>query len=140
MPNFHGEDVGVCTLETLKIYNRMADAPKVSANRENVDFEAVCQYYGTMGDDVRTLNIPDTITDYVNPDDIVKNWQKIRDIIHSVPSYEECRTAMQKAGCKITVSDIGKTQKFFDECVKYSPYMRRRLTLLRMIDMIGFLY
>jgi hypothetical protein len=44
--------------------------------------------------------------------------------------------AMKKAGCKITVSDIGKKQEFFDVCVKYSPYMRKRLTLLRLRDMI----
>ena len=43
---------------------------------------------------------------------------------------------LEKAGCKITVDEIGKEQDFFDGCVKYSPYMRRRLTLLRMNDMI----
>lgn len=136
MPNFHGEDVGVCTLEILKIYNALAKYETVKARRETVDFDDVYRYYGNMGDDVRALNTPDTITDYVNPDDIADNWQKIRDIIHSVPSFEDCRAAMEKAGCKVTVQDIGKKQDFFDECVKYSPYMRRRLTLLRMINMI----
>lgn len=136
MPNFHGEDVGVCTLETLRIYNALAEKDAVKTKREKVDWENVFAYYGHMSDDVRALNTPDTITDFVNPEDIAKNWPKIREIIHSVPSCEECRDAMQKAGCKITVQDIGKDQKFFDECLKYSPYMRRRLTLLRMIDMI----
>lgn len=136
MPNFHGEDVGVCTLETLKIYNALAEMDAVKTKHEKVDWENVFAYYGNMSDDVRALNTPDTITDFVDPEDIAKNWPKIREIIHSVPSFKECREAMQKAGCKITVQDIGKNQEFFDECVKYSPYMRRRLTLLRMIDMI----
>ena len=43
---------------------------------------------------------------------------------------------MKKAGCKITVADIEKDQEYFDLCVKYSPYMRKRLTLLRLKDMI----
>ena len=55
-----------------------------------------------------------------------------------MPSYRECETAMKKAGCKITVEDIGKDQNFFNDCVKYSPYMRKRLTLLRLRDMIKY--
>ena len=43
---------------------------------------------------------------------------------------------MEKAGCKITVADIGKPQALFDGCMRYSPFMRKRLTLLRMYTMI----
>ena len=43
---------------------------------------------------------------------------------------------MKKAGCKLTVEDIGKSQELVDSCIKYSPYMRYRLTLLRLRDMI----
>ena len=35
------------------------------------------------------------------------------------------------------LADIGKEQKLFDDCMKYSPYMRKRLTLLRLGGMIG---
>ena len=65
-----------------------------------------------------------------------EKWGEIKKIIRSVPSYDECKAAMLKAGCKITVEDIEKPQTLFDNCVKYSPYMRKRLTLLRMKDMI----
>ena len=36
-----------------------------------------------------------TITDGVNPKDIEKNWDKIREIIASVPSYDEIYAATQ---------------------------------------------
>lgn len=65
-----------------------------------------------------------------------ENWNRIREIIRSVPGYDECKTAMMKAGCKITVDDIGKSKSLFEKCAEYSPYMRRRLTLLRMKNMI----
>lgn len=136
IPNYHGEDVGVATLEMLKIYNALADRESVKGVKEELDWEDIYSFYGSMADDVRRLNTPDTITDGVNPADIEAKWQEIRDIIHGVPSYETCLEAMKKAGCKITVQDIGKDEKLFADCVKYSPYMRRRLTLLRMIDMI----
>lgn len=136
IPNYHGEDVGVCTLEMLKFYNELASYEKAVGVKENVDWEKVFSVYGDMAEDVKKLNFPENIADSVEPEKIGECWKEIRDIIHSVPSYEECKAAMVKAGCKITVSDIEKDQNYFDLCVKYSPYMRKRLTLLRLKDMI----
>ncbi|MBE6715354.1 MAG: sn-glycerol-1-phosphate dehydrogenase [Ruminococcaceae bacterium] len=136
IPNYHGEDVGVCTLEMLKFYNELAENKNVTGIRENVDWEKVFEVYGDMAENVRSLNFPENIVDTVIPELIGEKWEKITEIIRSVPSYEECKDAMRKAGCKITVSDIEKEQSYFDLCVKYSPYMRKRLTLLRLRDMI----
>lgn len=136
IPNFHGEDVGVCTLEMLEFYGKLAENEAVTGVTENVDWEKVFSVYGDMADDVRKLNFPENIVDSVNPADIAEFWQKIREIIGSVPSYKEVKAAMTSAGCKITVADIEKEQEYFELCVKYSPYMRKRLTLLRLRDMI----
>ncbi len=136
IPNYHGEDVGVCTLSMLKFYNELALNEKVIGVTEKVDWEKVFSVYGNMAEEVKMLNFPDNIVDCVEPEKIGKCWSEIRDIIHSVPSYEECLSAMQKAGCKLTVNDIEKEPEYFDLCVKYSPYMRKRLTLLRLKDMI----
>ena len=136
IPNLHGEDVGVCTLETLRIYNTLAEKEKISAVREIENWVGVFNFYGKMSPQVAKMNFPDNIIDEVDTDDLEEKWEEIRQIIKSVPSYEECKTAMQKAGCKITVEDIEKTPELFNNCVKYSPYMRKRLTLLRIINMI----
>ena len=76
------------------------------------------------------------IVDGVSPDTLEKKWNEICDIIHSVPSYDEVKSAMINAGCKITTEDIDKDKDFFNKCVRFSPYMRKRLTLLRLKDMI----
>ena len=136
IPNLHGEDVGVCTLEMLKFYNELANHAEIDTQYESVDWEDVYSYYGEMADNVRELNHPDNVIDDVKPEKLKECWPEIVKIIHSVPSYEECLAAMKTAGCKITVADIGKSQKLFADCVKYSPYMRKRLTLLRIRDMI----
>ncbi len=136
IPNFHGEDVGVCTLLMLDYYNKLAEKESIKAVKEYVDWQAVYEYYGEMAEDVKRLNEPKTITDYVDTADLEQKWQEIRDIIHSIPSYEECLEAMKKAGCKLTIEEIEKPQKLVDDCIKYSPYMRYRLTLNRMRDMI----
>lgn len=136
IPNYHGEDIGVCTLKMLEFYNKLAECDSIETAYEKVDWDEVYKFYGDMEDDVRKLNEPENIIDEVDKELLKEKWGEIVKIIHSVPSAEECRKAMETAGCKLTVSDIGKSQKLFDDCVKYSPYMRKRLTLLRIKDMI----
>ncbi|MBQ8254253.1 MAG: iron-containing alcohol dehydrogenase [Clostridia bacterium] len=137
IPNYHGHDVGVSTLNMLKYYGMLASKEKISAKYENVDWDDVYAFYGNLADDVRDVNFPDNIIDGITPESIEENWEAIRNIIREVPSYEECKEAMIKAGCKITVDDIGKDRKLFNDCTRYSPFMRKRLTLLRLSGMIG---
>lgn len=136
LPNLHGDDVGVCTLEMLKYYGELARHSEIEAVKENVNWNEVYDFYGFMADDIKKVNHPENIVDAVSPEKLEASWSKIAQIIKGMPSYEECKLAMEKAGCKITVDDIKKDRAFFDRCVKYSPYMRKRLTLLRLKDMI----
>lgn len=136
VPNYHGEDIGVCTLETLKFYDELAEHRTVGTKRETVDWEDVYGFYGSMAGEVRKLNTPDTVADAVDPAVLKEKWPEIRAIIRSVPSYAECRDLMKRAGCRLTVREIGKEERLFRDCFRYSPYMRRRITLLRLRDMI----
>ncbi len=136
IPNYHGEDIGVCTLYTLKLYNELAELESINTKKEDVDWDDVLSFYGNMADDVRALNFPENIIDKIDPDDLKNKWGRIREIIRGVPSHDECKEAMKKAGCKLEISDIGKSEKLFYDCARYSPYMRKRLTLLRMLGMI----
>ena len=137
IPNLHGDDVGVCTLELLKYYNELAELSSVTAQHERVDWDEIYEFYGPLQDEIKKMNHPDNIIDAVTPEKIEELWSEIVKAIKGVPSYSECKAAMEKAGCKTTVEDIKKNQKLFDDCVKYSPYMRRRLTLLRLNNMIN---
>lgn len=136
-PNYHGEDIGVCTLLMLKYYNELAERETITARKEHLDWDDIYAFYGEMADDVRALNEPTTITDAVEPAVLQQRWPQIRQIIHELPDYDTVYSAMKRAGCKLTAADIGKPQTLLDGCIRYSPYMRRRLTLLRLRDMIG---
>ncbi len=140
IPNYHGDDVGVCTLEVLKLYSCLAEMTSVKAHAENVDWDEVFDYYGSMRDDVYGMNFPTSVTDGITPELICEKWDDVRGAVKSVPSYEECFDAMRRAGCKITVEDIGKSRRLVDDCIKYSPFMRRRMTLLRLQTMIDTLF
>ena len=136
IPNFHGDDVGVATLAVLKYYNELAKRERIETQYETVDWDKVYAFFGNMADEVRKLNSPENIIDSVDPQKLKGLWSQIVSIIGSVPSYEAVLDAMGRAGCKLTYRDIGKPKALFDDCFYYSPYMRKRLTLLRLRDMI----
>ena len=45
IPNFHGEDVGVCTLAMLKYYNELAKCETIKTQNEVVDWDDVYAFY-----------------------------------------------------------------------------------------------
>ena len=90
-----------------------------------------------MAEEVRKMNEPDNIVDQVDPKKLQECWPEVVKIIKGMPSHEKVYAAMKTAGCKLTYEDIGKPKKLFEDCFYYAPYIRRRLTLLRLRDMIA---
>ena len=138
LPNYHGEDVGVATLIMLHYYEELAQWTSVLARREENDWDTIYDDYGPLAEDVRRLNTPDTITDPIDPGEVERLWPEIVAIIRSVPSYEQCLDAMERAGCKTTIRQIGKDREFVARSFRYHPYMRRRLSLRRVANMLEF--
>ncbi len=135
-PNYHGEDVGVATLMMLQYYNELAKRETVTAHKEVNDWDDIYDSYGPLAGDVRKLNTPDTITDPIDPREVERLWPEIVKIVRSVPSYEECLTAMKQAGCKTTAAEIGKPAELVEKSFRYHPYMRRRLSLRRVANLL----
>lgn len=136
IPDFHGEDVGVTTLIVLKYYKQLAGMQHPKFQKEKVDWNDVYAAYGALADDVKKINANGTSTDGVAPGFCEKNWDKIVEIVNGVPDAEEVEAAMKKAGCKLTAEEIGKSPEFMAKAWKYHPYMRNRLSLRRLADMI----
>lgn len=136
IPDYHGEDVGVTTLIVLKYYKRLAELRHPKFQYEKVEWNEVYAAYGALADDVKKINANGTSTDGVVPEFCEKNWDKIVEIVNAVPSAEEVEAAMKKAGCKLTAEEIGKSPELMAKAWKYHPYMRNRLSLRRLADMI----
>ena len=136
LPNYHGEDVGVATLMMLRYYGELAKLPAVTARKEENDWTAIYKAYGQLAEDVRRLNTPDTITDPIDPKEVERLWPDIVEIIRSVPDYDTCLSAMKQAGCKTTIEEIGKSREFVEKSFRYHPYMRRRLSLRRVANLL----
>lgn len=136
LSDFHGRKVGVATLLIMDLYEKLAAKKNVKAHEEITDWDEVYAVYGELADEVRALNTPDTITDGIEPALIEKNWDRIREIVSSVPSAGTIRAAMKRAGAPLTNEKIAVSDELKEEGLKYHPYMRRRLSLRRLANMI----
>ena len=136
LSDFHGRKVGVATLYIMRLYGELYKKERVRAHGDTTNWEEVYADYGALAPEVKRLNTPRTVTDGLDPAALERNWDKVREIIASSPSYEEIRAAMIKAGCAMDNNDIGVSDKLRDSGLKYHPYMRNRMSLRRLLPMI----
>ena len=60
---------------------------------------------------------------------------KIRELIEGLPSVEFIRDYLKSVGAKTTLSELGlpDSDDFAQKSLEFAPYVRRRLTLLKLI-------
>lgn len=137
-PEYHGKKVGVATVICNRIYRSIAEnCLTVKAIKDPTDYDRVySKFHERLVDSVKQLNNP-CITDLVSPEALEKNWDKIRKIIlDELPSDEEMLKLMKTAGAVTEPEDINIAPDFLMDGIRYSPYMRYRLTLLRLLPML----
>ncbi len=137
----HGEKVSVGTMLVLKEYKRIARAIaegrcKVKAY-EGMEEELLEEYFDRKGllRAIQGENQPDLLLE-VDPDRLKESLEEIREILEALPEEEEMAAMLDKAGCKKTVSDIGLTEEVIPLSLVLSPYVRRRLSFLRIGKML----
>ena len=136
-PDYHGRKVGVATVLIAKMYHKLAAIEEIDAVREVVDWDKVYSMYGPIAGDVRALNEP-TITDRVDPAHLTKSWSQIRAIIREeLPTPEEIIALMNTAGAAVTPEEINVSPQLLADGMEYHPFMRYRLTLARLVPMLG---
>ncbi len=138
-PEYHGKKVGVATVICNRIYRNIAERHRtVTAVKDATDWTAVyAKFHERLHEDVKRLNMP-TITELVSPEDLEQNWDKIRTIIlETLPDDETLVGLMKSAGAVTEPEDVHISEEFLLDGLRYSAYMRYRLTLLRLLPMLG---
>jgi len=138
LSDFHGKKVGVATLITNRIYHYLASRENINAGREKISWDKIYEVYGgNFKDEIIKLNNP-TVTTETTPEKVADSWNEIRKIIkNELPSDDELTHLMTLAGAAETLSDISVSYDLGLMGVIYHPYMRRRMTLMRLIPMLG---
>lgn len=129
------------TMLVLEEYKRLAKA--ISEKRckvkeyEDSDEELLLETFGKKGilEKIRKENEPELLLE-VQPEYLKERLPEIAEIIEKLPEPEEMKALLEKAGCRRSLNDIGLSKEEKELSLRLSPYVRRRLTFMRVSKML----
>ena len=137
----HGEMVSVGTMIVLREYKRVAKAIRegrcsVRTQWED-DTELLEKTFGSRGffEGIVEENKPEPLLK-ISPARLEACLDKIAGLIEELPEEEELARMMDRAGCKRSVYEIGLSEEIIPQSLKLAPYVRRRLSFLRILRML----
>ena len=78
------------------------------------------------------------ILDSICPDELQQKLPLIYEELLKLPDAEKMRETLNAAGCVTTMAEIGLPDSLKDLTLQLCPYVRRRLTLLRLSKMLEY--
>ena len=137
----HGEMVSVGTMIVLREYKRVARAIRegrcsVRTQWED-DTELLEKTFGSRGffEGIVEENTPEPLLK-ISPARLEACLDEIAGLIEELPEEEELARMMDRAGCKRSVYEIGLSEEIIPQSLKLAPYVRRRLSFLRILRML----
>lgn len=137
----HGEKVSVGTILALREYKRIARAIRLGKCHvkayQGEETALLEETFGRKGllDSIREENEPDLLLG-ISEARLASKLEEIADVIEELPEEEEMLHMMRKTNCKSSVYDIGLTEEIIPLSLRLSPYVRRRLSFLRVSKML----
>ena len=134
---YHGEKVGVGLLIASRVYHR--DAQRLRAAQYEVPPYAGPEW-GLLRQEIRSdalyeairrENEPDPLAS-VDPQTLREKIPRIAEILEAVPTEDALRGFLVRAGAPASLSDIGADENLREKLVRLSPYVRNRLTYMRL--------
>ncbi|MCR4607228.1 MAG: iron-containing alcohol dehydrogenase [Oscillospiraceae bacterium] len=134
----HGECVGVGTYLCVKKYHELAKLMPVAKAFEPLTEDWIKEKFGdSLWEGIKEENKNDILSSF-DPQIIVDNWDKIREIIAEIPPAEELESLYKAVGSKYLPEHIGIDPALTDEILPISAAIRNRLTLIRMLRVLDF--
>lgn len=139
----HGEKVSAGLILTLKEYEKIADAILNGALKIGgspvFETELLQDTFGKKGmyEEILEEN-GKNILEEINLDTLKEKLPQIADELRKLPGSEETREKLSKAGCVTSMKEIGIPEEIKDTTMKLSPYVRRKLTVLRLSKLFRY--
>lgn len=135
----HGERVSVAMLAVLRYYKKLAE--DIHAGRVTMEDEAakgmeIELLEDTFGEDellenILTENEPNPLEE-IDLEDLRDHLDEIADEIRKLPDPDKLADILKKGGCVTRPKEIGVSSKGLKKAIRIAPYLRNRITLLRL--------
>ncbi len=133
----HGECVGVGSVICAREYHRMIEKVPRAKPFEPLSEEWIREKFGPLADGIIKENENDVLAAF-DPQNIVDNWDAIREIVSNIPTAEEFADVFRGLDGKYRLSDIGIDEALAPEVLDISAAIRNRLTFARMRRVLDF--
>jgi glycerol-1-phosphate dehydrogenase [NAD(P)+] len=133
-PALHGEKVGVSTLLVLNEYKRLAMRDLRYITRSGrFTREYLEPVYGALTGGIIDENTPDPFAG-ITEERVAECVPALRELIGKLPDAGFICRYLKSCGAKTTLTEIGlpDTESFIKLSLQYAPFVRRRLTLLKL--------
>ena len=137
-PVYHGQKVGAASLMVTRMYHDLIRTADPSLfGEDETDWKQVFAAYGSVFEpDIRSCNSP-SVTDDTSPDVLRDNWDAICTAVREeMPQPAKLESLLLRAGTATTAQELGISPALALSGLQYHPYMRRRMTLSRLVPML----
>lgn len=127
----HGEKVGVATLILLEKYKNLKE---IIYTPKSFEYNYLEPIFGTLTEGIIQENTPSSLLN-ISQKVIDKNKDEILKLIDELPDADFMRNYYKKIGALTTLSELNlpDDDEFTDKTLKFAPYVRNRLTLLKIL-------
>lgn len=134
---YHGEKVGV---GLALVCDKCKEALSVLENslQKAIDYslpkDKIIEVYGDISGEIFAENEKDCLNG-VDEKRVLECIDDIKDLIRKLPSGNEIRAMLKKVGAPATLEDIGVSSEYKEEIIRFSPFVRNRLTFMRLLNL-----
>jgi len=139
----HGEQVGLGLLIVTDYYKKLGYAirhKKVTVKSETakgLEMSLLEHTFGKKGllEGILTENTPNPLED-IDLEELEAQLPEVEDLIDDLPDADDMYAKLHDAGCVHEISNLGIDKEKVELTLQSSPYVRNRLTLLRLSKLL----
>lgn len=140
---YHGEKVGVGMILCAEVYKKALERLKTKAytvqDHVEVETELICQCFQNpvLQEEILKENTPNILQD-VNGQMLKEKEAEIIQILEELPTPQEMTQWMKKVNGATNLSEIDLDENLKSLTLRVSPYVRKRITFMRLIKFYSF--
>lgn len=138
---YHGEKVSIGLMIVAKTYHKVKNAIRKGLYSikpyKGLEYDILKEAFGPKGlyEDIIKENTPDPLVG-INEEKFKQQLPDIASILDKLPTEEELNKLLTAAGCIKDVKEIKLEEGIIPRTVRLSPYVRNRLTFLRLTKLL----
>jgi glycerol-1-phosphate dehydrogenase [NAD(P)+] len=135
---YHGERVAVGTVLLCDYYRKLLhiDDPRAHlSGYTGIDEEMLCRRFPGCSDGILEENRPDPLA-AIDVNVLCDKFDEVKAMVAKLPSAEEVIDYMKTCGGVYSLAQIGVDPSLLPDTLELAPYVRARLTLLRIMKLL----